>query len=135
MLFRSPRNLRRNYSTKVNNTEKPKEKVGQTFNNSMSQQCFDCQGYGHVKSECPTFLRFKGKAMTITLSDEEVSNNESCSDKDGNFIVFTTTTVVDEIVAVEENPSDGELFENADLQEAYNRLCKVAAKDVMSVDA
>ena len=130
-----PRNFRRNYSTKVNNTEKPKEKVGQTFNNSMSQQCFDCQGYGHVKSECPTFLRSKGKAMTITLSDEEVSNNESCSDKDGNFIAFTATAVVDEIVAVEENPSDGELFENADLQEAYNRLCKVAAKDVMSVDA
>ena len=31
-------------------------------------------------------------------------------------------------------PSDGELSENADLQEAYNKLCKVAAKDAMSVD-
>ena len=101
----------------------------------MSQQCFNCQGYGHVKSECSTFLRSKGKVMTITLSDDEVSNNESCSDKDGNFIAFTATAVVDEIVAIEENPSDGELFENADFQEAYNRLCKVAAKDVMSVDA
>ena len=35
---------------------------------------------------------------------------------------------------VEENPSDGELFKNADLQEAYNKLCKVAAKDAMNVD-
>ena len=35
---------------------------------------------------------------------------------------------------VEKNPSDGEFFENADLQKAYNKLCKVAAKDAMDVD-
>ena len=72
--------------------------------------------------------------MAITISDDEVSDNESGSDEDGNIIAFTTTTVVDESVAVEENPSDGELFEDADLQEAYNKLCKVAVKDVMSVN-
>ena len=42
-----PRNFRRNDPTKVNSTKKPKEKVGQTSNNSMGQQCFGCQGYGH----------------------------------------------------------------------------------------
>ena len=72
-----PRNFRRNDPTKVNNTEKPKEKVGQPSNNSMGQQCFRCQEYGHVKSECPTFLRFKGKAMVVTLSDDEVFDNEN----------------------------------------------------------
>ena len=87
-----------------------------------------------MKSECPTFLRSKGKAMTVTLSDDEVFDNESGSVKDGNFIAFIATAVVDESVAVEENPSNGELFEDADLQEAYNKLCKVAAKDAMSVD-
>ena len=35
---------------------------------------------------------------------------------------------------VEENPSDGELSECADLQEAFNKLCKVATKDAMSVN-
>ena len=33
-----------------------------------------------------------------------------------------------------ENPSIGELSEDADLQEAYNKLCKVAAKDAMNVE-
>ena len=33
-----------------------------------------------------------------------------------------------------ENPYDGELSEDADLQEAYNKLCKVAAKDAMNVE-
>ena len=87
-----------------------------------------------MKSKCPTFLRCKRKAMAVTLSDDEVSDNESGSDEDGNFITFTATIVVDESVAVEENPSDGEFSEDADLQEAYNKLCKFAAKDTMSVD-
>ena len=100
----------------------------------MGQLYFGCQGYGHVKSECPTFLRSKGKAMVVTLSDDEVSNHKSGSDGDGNFIAFTATVVVDEIVAGDGNSSDGELFESADLQESYNKLCKVAAKDAMNVD-
>ena len=118
-----PRNFRRNDLTKINNTKKPKEKVGQPSNNSMSQQYFGCQGYGHGKSECPTFLRSKGRAMAITLSDGH-----------GNFIAFTTTAVVDESVTIEENPSNGELSKDPDLQKSYNKLCKVIAKDAMSVD-
>ena len=35
---------------------------------------------------------------------------------------------------VEENPSDGEFSECADLQEIFNKLCKIAANDVISVD-
>ena len=129
-----PRNVRRNDPTKVNNNEKLKEKVGQTSNNSMGQQCFGCQSYDYVKSKCPTFLRSKGNAIAVTLSDDEVSDYQFGSDEDGNFITFIATAVVNENVVVDENPSDGELFESADLQEAYNKLCKVVAKDAMNVD-
>ena len=87
-----------------------------------------------MKSKCPTYLKSKGKAMAVTLSDGEVSDHESDCDEDGNFITFTTTAVVDESISVEENPSDGELSKDADLQEAYNKLCKVAAKDAMNVE-
>ena len=38
------------------------------------------------------------------------------------------------VILVEENPSNGELSEYADLQEAHNKLCKVATKDAMTVD-
>ena len=110
-----PRNFRRNEPIKVNNIDKPKEKVGQISNNSMGQQCFGCQGYGHVKSKCPIFLRSKGKAMAVTFSDDEVSDYESDSDEDGNFITFTAIAIVDESVVFNENPSDGELSENVDL--------------------
>ena len=82
-----------------------------------------------MKSECPTYLKSKGKTMAVTLSDGEVSNDESEYDEDGNFIAFTTIAVVNEIISAEKNPSDG-----VDLQEAYNKLCKVAAKDAMNVE-
>ena len=87
-----------------------------------------------MESKCPTFLRSNDKTMVVTLSDDEISDNESGSDEDGNFITFITTTVVDESVVVEENTSDGELFEDVNLQEAYNKLCKIATKDAMSVN-
>ena len=129
-----PRNFKRNNSTKVNSTEKPKEKVGQPSNYSMGPQCFGCQRYGHMKSECPTYLRSKGKAMAVILSDDEVSDDESDCDKDGDFIAFIVTAVVNESVFAKENPSDGELSEDANLQEAYNKLYKVATKDAISVE-
>ena len=87
-----------------------------------------------MKSECPTYLNSKGKAMVVILSDGEVSDNESDCDEDGNFIAFTTTAIVNESISAEENPSDGELFEDVNLQEAYNKLCKVVAKDAMNVE-
>ena len=78
-----------------------------------------------MKSEFPTYLKSKGKAMAITLSNGEISDDESECDEDENFIAFTTTAVVSESISAEENHSDGELFEDADLQEAYNKFCKV----------
>ena len=95
---------------------------------------FGRQGYGHMKFECPTYLKSKGKAMALTLSENEVSDDEFGCDEDGNFIAFTATAIVSESVSAKENPSDGELSEDADLQKAYNKLYKVAAKDAMNVE-
>ena len=118
----------------MNNNDKLRAKVGQSSNNSMGPQCFGCQGYGHMKFECPTYLKSKRKAMAVTLSDGEVSDDESECDEDGNFIAFTATVVVNESIFAEENPSKRELSKDVDLQEAYNKLCKVAAKDTINVE-
>ena len=64
-----------------------------------------------MKSECPTYLKSNGKVMAVTHSDGEVSNDESECDEGGNFIA----AVVNESISAEENPSDGELSEDADL--------------------
>ena len=49
-------------------------------------------------------------------------------------MAFTTPTVVGETETVDENPFDEDVFENADLQEAHNKLCKIVAKDAMNVN-
>ena len=72
--------------------------------------------------------------MVVSLSDGEVSDHEFGSDENGNFFAFTATTVVNESDLVKENPSNGELSKCADLQEAYDKLCKVVTKDAMSAD-
>ena len=129
-----PKNVKKNETTKNNVFKKSKDKVFQSSNNSLGQQCFGCQEYGYVRSECPTYLRSKGKVMAVTLSDNEVLDHESESDQEWNFMAFTATAIVSETETVEENPSDGELSENANLQEVYNKLCKIAAKYAMNVD-
>ena len=53
-----------------------------------------------MKSKCPTYLKSKGKAMVITLSDGEVSDDESECDEDGNFIAFIATAVVNESITL-----------------------------------
>ena len=56
--------------------------------------------------------------MVVNLSNDEVSDHEYKSEQEENFMAFTVTAVVSEIEAANENPSDGELSKNADLQEA-----------------
>ena len=50
-------------------------------------------------------------------------------------MAFTATTVVSKIKTIDDNPSDGELSKNANLQEACNKLCKIATNDAMSVES
>ena len=59
--------------------------------------CFECRGHGHVKKECPTYLKAKGKVFATTLSDSNSSNldsKESC-DEEGNFSAFMDIASVD----------------------------------------
>ena len=75
----NPKNVKKNEPIKNNFSEKTKDKVVQFSSNSLGLQYFGCQGYGHVRFECPTYLKSKGKVMAVTLSDDEKSDHESKS--------------------------------------------------------
>ena len=55
-------------------------------------KCFRCQGFGHMKQECPTYLKTigKSKALAATLSDTEPKDGSDNED-DGILNAFTTT--------------------------------------------
>ena len=108
---------------------------------SQMVMCFECKGQGHVKKECPTYLKAKGKVFATTRSDSDGSNSdleESC-DGEGNYSAFMTAAPVDssedlsllveeldehtevQFMGIEEE-SDDEDEGTKELQESYNSL-------------
>ena len=59
--------------------------------------CFECNGHGHFKKECPNDLGSKGKAYATTLSDLDSSttDSENSCDEEGNFLAFMTIAHVE----------------------------------------
>ena len=55
-------------------------------------KCFGCQGFGHMKQECSTYLKTirKSKAFATTLSDTE-PEDDSDNEDDGILNAFTAT--------------------------------------------
>ena len=55
-------------------------------------KCFGCQGFGHMKQECPTYLKTigKSKSLAATLSDTELED-DSDNEDDGILNAFTAT--------------------------------------------
>ena len=56
--------------------------AGQSNNVSAGPKCYGCQGYGHMKQECPTYLKSIGKSNVVatTLSDTELETDSNDSD-------------------------------------------------------
>ena len=55
-------------------------------------KCFGCQDFGHMKQECPTYLKTigKSKALAATLSDTKPEDDLN-NDDEGILNAFTTT--------------------------------------------
>ncbi|XP_019185052.1 PREDICTED: uncharacterized protein LOC109180022 [Ipomoea nil] len=67
---------------------------GQSKEKSTSKgiRCYECEGFGHVQAECPTYLRRKKSMSAVTWSDDDSDGETGGSDSDeisGNFVAFT----------------------------------------------
>ena len=56
-------------------------------------KCFRCQGFGHMKQECPTYLKTigKSKALVATLSGTEPEDDSDDNEDKGILNAFTAT--------------------------------------------
>ena len=104
-----------------------KESREDRVSRSHDVQCHECEGYGHIRPECPTYLKAKGKkAMAASPSDSEggYSSDESPKGKK-NFIAFTTSVTGEREIVVNDADSEVSLDESVDeesLQVAYVEL-------------
>ena len=112
-------------------------KEGSQYNVPSGPRCFKYQDFGHMKQECPTYLKTigKSKALTATLSVTKLEDDSNDNDDKGIFNAFTTTVDpidgVSEIVDDEEDLVDSN-FEKMDDQDdiltTYEKLYKVFEK-------
>ena len=127
-----------------------KKKDGKESQSPQGIVCFECNGHGHLKNECPNYLRGKGKAYAITFSDSNSSNSDSEAsyDEEGSFSAFMTITHVESsedlnflVQELEEHNDEesmgivekSDVEENEDiagLQENYNSLLEKSGEYV-----
>ena len=111
-----------------------KKKDGKESQSTQEVTCFECNGHGHFKKEYPNYLRMKGKAYAITLSDSDSSNSdsdESC-DREGNYSAFMTIAhvksskdlnlLMQELGEHSDEESMG-IVEESDVEEDENAAC------------
>ena len=93
-------------------TKREAKDGGLNSNVPSGLKCYGCQGYRHMKQECPTFLKFigKSKALAVTLSDMELEAESDDSDQEGIISAFTATIDSPE-EAVESVDEEEELME------------------------
>ena len=101
----------------------------------MGPKCFGCQGFSHMKQECPTYLKSirKSKALTATLSDTEAEDDSD--NKDDRIlnaftaIVNPTDGIVEDIVEEDELESTFEKMDDQDnIHTSYKKLYKLSEK-------
>ena len=100
-------------------------------------KCFGCQGFGHMKQECPTYLKIigKSKALAATLSNTKLEDDSDNNDDEGILNAFTATVNPTEGIVKEVNEEEDLVdykFEKMDKQDdihtVYAKLCKVFKK-------
>ena len=112
-------------------------KDGSQYTVPSGPKCFRCHGFGHMKQECPTYLKSigKSKALATTLSDTELEIESEDSDDEGIFGAFTAT--VDPIEGIIETVDEEEdlveskfekMYDQDDIHTTYAKLYKVSEK-------
>ena len=111
-----------------------KKKDGKESQSTQGVTCFECNGHGHFKKECPNYLKSKGKVYATTFSDSDSSNSdsdESC-DREGNYSAFMAIAhvessedlnlLVQELGEHSDEESIG-IVEESDIEEDENAAC------------
>ena len=85
------------FSSSKNDKKEFKKKDGNDSPSTQGIVCYECNGHGHLKKECPNYLIGKGKVFATTLSDSESSNSdvEGECDSEGNYSAFMAITIID----------------------------------------
>ncbi|KAK2444948.1 putative mitochondrial protein [Trifolium repens] len=135
-------NIRFDINKQQNNVKKarPEEKSGPV----KELQCHECEGYGHVRTECATFLKKQKKGLFVSWSDEDSEEGEE-SARHVSAMTGVCDTVADsddDVEVVYEEHSDDEendTYEELlglynDLLVRYKEVCRILEKQKKTIN-
>ena len=111
-------------------------KEGGQYTVPLGPKCFGCQGFGHMKHECPIYLKSIGKSKTLAATMSNIEPQEDSDNKDDGILNAFTATVDPTDGIVEDMVEDEELVESKfekmddqdDIHTAYKKLYKLSEK-------
>ena len=85
------------FSSSKNDKREFKKKDGKDSSSTQGIVCYECNSHGHLKKECPNYLRGNGKLFATIFSGSESLNFDAKGecDSDGNYSAFMAITTVD----------------------------------------
>jgi hypothetical protein len=86
------------------------------FNQGKGIQCHGCEGYGHIRAECPTYLKMQKKGLSVTWSEGD-SEGESAK----HVTALTSACASDD-------DSSGDELTFDELAASYKELCVKSAE-------
>ena len=103
---------------KSQDKEKKDARDGGQYTVPTGPKYFGCQGFGHIKQECPTYLKSirKSKALVATLSDiepEDDSDNEDDKILNAFTVIINPTDGIVEDIVEEEELVESKTYERA----------------------
>ena len=126
------KDCRQSSSSQFKSQDKGKKNArnGSQYTIPSGPKSFWCQGFGHMKQECPTYLKTigKSKALVATLSDIDPEDD---SDNEDDRILNTFTAIVNPTEGIVEDVDEVEelvestfekMDEQDDIRTAYAKL-------------
>jgi len=105
--------FKKKFSEKVKKAPREAEPEEKEKKDPIRPRCFECSGFGHIRADCGSLKKGKGKAYNVTLSDE--SEEEALESE--KFLAFIAPHVEEEDSYYSEYSNNGE-----ELKEAYKTL-------------
>jgi hypothetical protein len=109
---RNVRNIQTDISKLGNTSTKTKTDDKSTQNKGV--QCHECEGFGHIRTECGTYLKRQKKGLTVSWSDED-------SDTDSENVAANHVSAMADVCSTDVDSDDEELTFN-ELASVYKKL-------------
>ena len=132
------KDCRQSSSSQFKSQDKGKKDArdGGQYTVPVGPKCFGCQGFGHMKHECPTYLKSIGKSKALAATSSDIEPEDDSDNEDDRILNAFTATVNPTEGIVENVDEEEELVDSKfekmddqnDIHTAYEKLYKLSEK-------